>query len=408
MGLSPSAQRTAWLVVILLIPVALLNYLDRQMLAAMKLSMVTDLPDITTKARWGLALAAFKWTYALSSPVGGYFADRFSRRRVICVSLLVWSACTWATGQARDFEELLWSRAIMGVSEAFYMPAALALIADHHLGPTRSRAIGLHQTGVYLGVIAGGFAGYAADTPAIGWRDAFGWCGLLGIAYAVPLFFCLRDRPAAPATPRPEAGHGTIRTLLGNRDFLLMVAYFTLPAMAAWIVRDWMPDILRERFGLGQGKAGVSAVIYWQLAAIAGAVLGGWIADRWTRTQIRGRIYISAIGTSLLLPALFGVGNATTLGVAVLFLALFGLGWGFFDGNSMPILCQLVGPQHRATGYGLMNLVSISCGGFADWIFGALRDREMPLNGIFGVFAGIALLSVLVALLIRPKAEPTA
>jgi MFS family permease len=403
MVLNAPERRTAWLIVALLAPVALLNYLDRQMLASMKLSMVTDLPDIATKARWGLALAAFKWTYALCSPIGGYLADRTSRRHVISLSLLVWSTCTWATGQVRDFEELLWVRALMGVSEAFYMPAALALIADHHLGPTRSRAIGLHQMGVYLGVIAGGFAGYAADAPAVGWRDAFSWCGLIGIAYAVPIFLCLRDRPTESKEPGAVVVRPAIGTLFGNRGFLLMVVYFTLPAMAAWIVRDWMPDILRERFNLGQGKAGVSAVIYWQVAAIAGALLGGWLADRWMRTQVRGRIFVSAIGTSLLLPALFGVGNATDLGVAVTFLALFGLGWGFFDGNSMPILCQLVGPEQRATAYGVMNLVSISCGGFADWIFGVLRDQGTPLNGIFAVFAGIALLSVVIVLLIRPR-----
>lgn len=402
-----ASRRTAWLIVALLVPVALLNYLDRQMLAAMKLSMVTDLPDIGTQARWGLALAAFKWTYALCSPIGGYLADRTSRRHVICLSLFVWSTCTWATGQARNFEELLWARALMGVSEAFYMPAALALIADHHLGPTRSRAIGLHQMGVYLGVIAGGFAGYAADAPAVGWRNAFNWCGLIGIAYAVPLFLSLRDRPA-DAKESPSSGlRPAIGSLFRNRDFLLMVVYFTLPAMAAWIVRDWMPDILRERFHLGQGKAGVSAVLYWQIAAIVGAVLGGWLADRWMRTQIRGRIFVSAIGTALLMPALFGVGNATDLGVAVLFLALFGLGWGFFDGNCMPVLCQLVGPELRATGYGVMNLVSISCGGLADWIFGALRDQQVPLNGIFTVFASIALLSVVIALLIRPRSDLT-
>jgi len=403
MNETPSASRTAWLVVALLIPVALLNYLDRQMLATMKSSMLGDLPDIQTKAQWGLVLGSFKWVYAIFSPIGGYLADRVSRRHVICFSLFAWSAVTWATGQVNNYDQLLWTRAIMGVSEAFYIPAALALIADYHLGPTRSRAIGLHQMGIYVGVIIGGFAGYAADEPTIGWRGAFAWCGLLGIAYSVPLFLFLRNRPATNETvARTDAG-STVRALLGNPSFLLLVVYFTLPAMAAWVVRDWMPDILRERFQLGQGKAGVSAVLYWQLAAIVGAVLGGWLADRWMRTNIRGRIFVSAIGTFLLLPALFGVGNAPTLLVAVLFLIVFGLGWGFFDCNSMPILCQLVGPRHRATGYGLMNFVSISCGGFADWIFGALRDRQMPLNAIFGVFAGIALLSIFVALSIRPR-----
>jgi MFS family permease len=403
MNETPSNSRTAWLVVMLLIPVALLNYLDRQMLATMKPSMLGDLPDIQTKAKWGLILGSFKWVYAIFSPLGGYLADRVSRRHVICFSLFTWSAITWATGQVHTYDQLLWTRAIMGVSEAFYIPAALALIADYHLGPTRSRAVGLHQMGIYAGVIIGGFAGYAADNPDLGWRGAFEWCGLLGIAYSIPLFLFLRNRPASDQPQTQPTASSTARALLGNPSFLLLVLFFTLPAMAAWIVRDWMPDILRERFNLGQGKAGVSAVLYWQLAAIAGAVLGGWLADRWMRTNIRGRIFVSVIGTSLLLPALFGVGNATTLGVAVLFLVIFGLGWGFFDCNSMPILCQLVGPQHRATGYGLMNFVSISCGGFADWIFGALRDRHMPLNAIFGGFAGIALLSIFIALCIRPR-----
>jgi len=407
MNETPSVSRTAWLVVMLLIPVALLNYLDRQMLATMKSSMIGDIPEIQTKAQWGLILGSFKWVYAIFSPIGGYLADRVSRRHVICFSLFTWSAITWATSQVHSYDQLLWTRAIMGISEAFYIPAALALIADYHLGPTRSRAVGLHQMGIYAGVIIGGFAGYAADNPDLGWRGAFAWCGLLGIAYSLPLFLLLRNRSASNDDKPKQAAGSTASTLLGNTNFLLLILYFTLPAMAAWVVRDWMPDILRERFDLGQGKAGISAVLYWQLAAIVGAVLGGWLSDRWMRTNIRGRIFVSAIGTFLLLPALFGVGNASTLAVAILFLIVFGLGWGFFDCNSMPILCQLVGPQHRATGYGLMNFVSISCGGFADWIFGTLRDRQMPLNAIFGVFAGIALLSIFIALCIRPSENPS-
>ena len=175
------------------------------------------------------------------------------------------------------------------------------------------------------------------------------------------------------------------------------------PAIAGWVVKDWMPDILKERFTLGQGKAGVSAVLYVQVASLIGVGIGGWLADLWMRHSIRGRIFVSAIGMSLFLPSLFGVGNAETLNIAVLWLVVFGLGWGFFDSNNMPILCQIVRPQLRATGYGVMNLVSISCGGFADWGFGALRDRHVPLNVIFGVFAAIALLSVGIVLLIRPQ-----
>src|SRR5215471_4773916 len=149
-----SLTRTAWLVVVLLMPVALLNYLDRQMLAAMKFSVMAEVPSIGTEANWGFMLGQFKWVYALLSPVGGYVADRFSRRLTVCGSLFVWSAVTWWTGHVTTYSGLLWARSLMGVSEAFYLPAALALSADHHPGTTRSRAVGLHQMAIYCGVIA--------------------------------------------------------------------------------------------------------------------------------------------------------------------------------------------------------------------------------------------------------------
>lgn len=399
--------RTAWLIVALLVPVALLNYLDRQMMAAMKSSMMDDIPDIVTRANWGMALGAFKWVYAILSPVGGYVADRFSRRHVIAASLFVWSAVTWGTGHVATFQQLVAARAIMGISEAFYIPAALALIADFHVGATRSRAVGLHQMGMYAGIILGGFAGYVAESPHLGWRWAFSVCGLVGVLYALPLFAFVRNPPRnAESGPRPSPQVAT-RELFGNLGFVLLVLYFTLPALAGWVVKDWMPDILKEQFHLGQGQAGVSAVVYVQAASLAGVGLGGWLADCWMRHAVRGRIFVSAIGMSLFLPALFGVGNAGSLGAAIGFLILFGVGWGFFDCNNMPILCQIVRPGLRATGYGFMNLVSISCGGFADWGFGALRDRHVPLNVIFGVFAGAALLSIVIVLLIRPHVTET-
>lgn len=402
-------SRYAWLVVIMLCPVALLSYLDRQMLATMKASMVGDIPSIANKADWGLILGCFKWTYAILSPFGGYIADRFSRRWVIVLSLFAWSAATYATGHVTSFHELMAARAFMGVSEAFYIPAALALITEYHTGGTRSRAVGLHQTGIYLGQILGGFAGYVADSPEHGWRWMFTMCGLIGVVYAVPLFFVVKDpvRPAKQAEER-SAATGVLNGLFGNRNFILLVFYFTLPAIAGWVVRDWMPDILREKFSLGQGKAGVSAILYVQIASLVGAVAGGILADRWMRRTNRGRIYTSAIGMGLFLPALFGVGYAHTLLIAILGLIVFGIGWGFFDCNNMPILCQIARPQWRATGYGIMNLVSISCGGFGDWAFGYLRDRHVPLNLIFGSFAGVALLSVILILLVRPGKEPDA
>lgn len=318
---------------------------------------------------------------------------------------MAWSVVTWWTGHVTTYEGLLWTRSLMGMSEAFYIPAALALIADYHTGHTRSRAVGMHQMAIYMGVIVGGFSGYVADAPSLGWRWAFDVCGLVGIAYAIPLAFLLKDAPKsaeAMAVPKVTVVR-SVRELLTNGAFILLVLYFTLPALAGWVVRDWMPAILKQEFNIGQGKAGVSATLYWQVAAMVGALIGGWLADRWMQRHQRGRIFVSAIGMGMIVPAMFGVGNAGTLTVAVAFLILFGLGWGFFDCNNMPILCQIVRPELRATGYGIMNLVSISCGGLADWGFGIMRDAGVPLNVIFGAFSGTAVVSIVLVLLIRPK-----
>lgn len=410
---SSTITRTAWLVVVLLMPVALLNYLDRQMLASMKYSVMADITSIESDKNWGFMLGQFKWVYAACSLIGGYVADRFSRRYVICTSLLVWSAITWATGHATTFDQLLWTRSLMGISEAFYMPAALALITDYHIGHTRSRAVGLHQTAQYFGVILGGFGGFVADSPQLGWRFAFTVCGVFGILYSLPLTLFLRS------APQPEAANlrrddqeqtsvfHSLLELLSNPSFLLLIMYFTLPGLAGWVVRDWMPAILKEEFKISQGSAGVAATFFWQIAAVFGAVLGGWLADRWMRNSMKGRIYASAVGMSLMVPAMFGMGFSPSLLLAVASLSLFGLGWGFFDCNNMPILSQIVRPHLRATGYGIMNFVSIGCGGLADWGFGILRDNKVPLSQIFGAFATVAIVSVVVVLLIRPRREFT-
>jgi MFS family permease len=417
---SSSLSRRAWLVVGLLFPVALLNYLDRQMIASMKVSVMGEIQDIGSEENWGHMLASFKWVYAIFSPIGGYIADRFSRKLTICSSLFVWSLITWLTGHVGSFDQLYWARTAMGISEAFYIPAALALIADYHTGGTRSRAVGVHQMGIYCGVMTGGFAGFVADSPDLGWRSMFDFTGLAGILYAIPLLFLLRDVPrqvVKQATPTRATvidkfiqalDHiiETARELLTNRNFILLVLYFTLPALAAWVVRDWMPAILQKAFNISQGKAGVSAALYWQAAALLSAILGGWMADRWMLKSSRGRIYVSAIGMMLIIPAMYGVGNAPALNsfaLAIGSLVLFGIGWGFFDCNNMPILSQITRPELRATGYGIMNFVSMTSGGVADWGFGVMSDRHVPLNLIFGVFALVCVVSLVIVLMIRPK-----
>jgi MFS family permease len=417
-------------VVALLAPVVLLNYMDRQMMAAMKYSIMGDVIGLDTEAKWGLLPAAFKWTYAVLSPLGGYIADRFSKRHVITVSLFAWSAITWATGHAQTFEQLMWSRALMGISEAFYFPAALSLITDYHTGPTRSRAVGVHHMALYFGIIIGGFSGHAADSPDLGWRWTFDTAGIVGVLYAAPLFLLLRNAPKTPAAPAGAGADGdggnppvapastgaggerpsvarAFAELLGNKYFIMLVIYFTLPGLAGWVVKDWMPSILKHQFDIGQGQAGVSAALYTNIAAMLGVLAGGWLADRRMRRTGRGRIQIGVLGLCCIIPALFGVGNAGTLGIAVAFLMLFGLGYGFFDCNSMPILCQIARPELRATGYGIMNFAGISLGGFTDWGVGLMRDAGLPNNLIFAVFAILCAIAAALVLLIKPNRELT-
>jgi MFS family permease len=409
---APGAS-AAWLTVALLVPVALLNYLDRQLVATMQRSIIGDVSGIESQEQWGHMLAWFKWTYAAASPFAGLVADRCSKPLIVCLSLIAWSAVTWATGHATSYDHLLATRAAMGLSEAFYIPTALALIADHHTTATRSRAVGFHQIGIYLGVMLGSLGGFVADSPTLGWRWGFTTIGLLGIVYAVPLFFLLGEprgvRSAASDSTARESPWATAMALLSNRSFLLLLTYFTLPAIAGWVIRDWMPSVLQRDLGLTQGIAGVSAVIWWQGAAIVSAIVGGWLADRWMQTTDRGRIYVSAIGMAAIVPALLGVGlviGSKSLLLAVLFLMLFGFGWGFFDTNNMPILSQIVRPERRAAGYGMMNLASISFGGIADVGFGWLRDHQVSLPVIFGGFAGLAAFSAWLVLCIQPTEKP--
>src|SRR5215471_17199064 len=202
---SPVATRRTtfypWAVVAMLFPVALLNYLDRMMVATMRASIRADIPTIANDAEFGVLMALFMWVYAAFSPIGGLLADRFNRRWLIIGSLFIWSLMTFLTGFAHTFTQMAWTRALMGLSEAFYIPAGLAIIADYHQGPTRSRAIGIHMAGIYAGQALGGIGGYIADNS--NWRNAFWWFGAVGICYAMVLLAALKESRAGEHHSEP-------------------------------------------------------------------------------------------------------------------------------------------------------------------------------------------------------------
>jgi len=406
-AIASRASSYAWAVVALLWPVAMLNYLDRQMVSTIRASIRADIPTIAIDAQFGVLMAIFMWVYALLSPLGGFVADKFNRRWTVIGSLFVWSAVTWLTGHAHSYGEMKFYRALMGISEAFYIPAALALIADFHPGNTRARAVGIHQTGIYAGLALGGIGGYIAQMST--WRHCFTWFGAAGVTYAVVLMLALRDAPSAGGDAR--RGHArvtvgdTLRALWTQPAFWILVAYFTLPAIAGWVTKNWLPTFLADTFKLKEGPAGLSATGYIQIASFVGVLLGGALADRWMRTTARGRIYTSAIGTALCVPALLGLGYCWSMGAAIAFMILFGIGWGLFDCNNMPILCQIARPEHRATGYGFMNMVSISTGAGATVVLGWMRDEGISFSVAFALAAAVALLSAAMILFVKPRQE---
>jgi MFS family permease len=398
----------AWLVVALLWFVALFNYLDRIMLTTMRGSLMDAIP--MTDAQFGLLTSVFLWVYGLLSPFAGFLADRFSRSRVIVGSLFAWSLITWLTAHAANFEQLLVTRALMGISEACYIPAALALIADYHRGRTRSLATGVHMTGIMVGAGLGGMGGWLAERHD--WSYPFSFFGMIGIAYGGLLFFLLRDVPRGPGAGPPKlkmslnADFGAaLVSLFSRRAFILAFAFWGVLGIVGWAVTGWMPTYLKEHFHLGQGVAGLSATGYLQAASLVGVLIGGAWADRWSASNPRGRILVPVIGLCVAAPGVLLAANTTVLGVALLGLVVFGLARAFSDANMMPILCLIADPRYRATGYGVLNMFACIVGGLAIYAGGALRDAHVDLSRIFQ-FAAVSML-VCIALLfsVRPVAN---
>lgn len=369
-----------WVVVGLLWFVALLNYLDRQMLSTMKPAMMVDIAELAKAENFGRLMAVFLWIYAFMSPISGIIADRLNRKRMIVGSLFVWSGVTLVMGYATTFGQLYVLRAIMGVSEAFYIPAGLSLIVDYHQGKTRSLAVGIHTTGIYLGQAFGGFG--AAIASNFSWQWTFHFFGIIGVAYSVVLMLFLKEKKAytidhtQKTSIRKELSLAFkgLGVLFGNIAFWVLLFYFSAPSFPGWAVKNWLPTLCADTLHLDMSQAGPIATITTALSSFVGVLLGGLISDRWVQKDLKGRIYTGVVGLAFTIPALFLLGYGSGFEFILLGGMLFGLGFGIFDVNNMPILCQFVSPRYRATGYGLMNLVGISAGAVITGFLGKSAD----------------------------------
>lgn len=390
-----------WLVVGLLWFVALLNYLDRQMLSTMRPFMVEDIQELVSATNFGRLMAIFLWIYAFMSPVSGMIADRLNRKWLIVISLFVWSGVTFAMSYAENIDQLMVLRAIMGVSEAFYVPAGLSLIADYHQGKTRSLAIGFHTSGIYLGQALGGFG--ATIASATSWQFTFHTFGIIGMVYSLALIFFLREKKTYEINYQPTEKKSLkkefsmafkgLGVLFGNIAFWVILFYFSAPSLPGWATKNWLPTLFSESLNMDMTQAGPLSTMTLALASLVGVLVGGYMSDHWVQKHLKGRIYTGVIGLTLTLPALLLIGYGHGLVMIVAGAIMFGFGFGMFDVNNMPILCQFVSSRYRATGYGVLNLAGISAGAIITNELGKALDAG-HMNAVFVVMiisVGIAI-----------------
>ena len=369
-----SCKAYPWIVVGLLWIVALLNYMDRQMLSTMRDAMQIDISELESAVNFGRLMAIFLWIYGLVSPFAGAIADRVSRKWLIIASLGVWSAVTTFMSFCTNYNEIFWLRALMGVSEALYIPAALSLIADYHTGKSRSFAIGIHMTGLYLGQAVGGFG--ATLAAAFSWQQTFHWFGIIGIAYAVLLMVLLyekRDVAQENISATPEQKIPVLKgfgMIFSNMAFWVILFFFASTSLPGWATKNWLPTLFADSLNTPMSQAGPISTITIALSSFLGILAGGPLSDKWVKRNVKGRVYTSAIGLVMMIPALILLGLGKGMFAAVAAGLFFGIGYGMFDTNNMPILCQFVPSKLRATAYGIMNMTGVMMGAVCTQILG--------------------------------------
>lgn len=398
-----------WVVVALLWGVALLNYMDRQMLSTMRDSMAIDIAELESAVNFGRLMAVFLWIYGLMSPVAGAVADRISRKWLIVASLGVWSTVTLLMGYSTTFTQVYWLRALMGVSEALYIPAGLSLIADYFTGKARSLAIGIHMTGLYTGQAVGGFG--ATVAAAFSWQTTFHWFGIAGIVYAAVLVVALREKrreePSVQrtATAPREPVWRSFALIFSNVAFWTILFFFASSSLPGWATKNWLPTLFADSLGIPMSQAGPLSTITIAVSSFLGVMLGGPLSDRWVRRNLRGRVYTSAIGLAMMIPALLLLGLGGGMAAAVGAGLCFGVGYGMFDANNMPILCQFVPARYRASAYGVMNMTGVFAGAAVTKVLGRWADGG-SLGAGFALMAAVLVVALVLQLaVLRPKTD---
>lgn len=404
-----TSKKYPWVVVGLLWGVALLNYMDRQILSTMKPALQIDIVELQTATNFGYLMAVFLWVYGLTSPLSGIIADRTNRKWLIVGSLFVWSGVTFFMGFATTFNELYCLRAIMGVSEALYIPAGLSLIADYHDSKTRSLAIGIHMTGLYTGQALGGFG--ATIAAEYSWQQTFHFFGIIGIIYSIVLIVFLKEKRiqiddtvaiSTSTQTKPPLLKG-LAFLFSNISFWVILFYFAIPSLPGWGIKNWLPTLFATNLKIDMSLAGPLSTITIAVSSLLGVLFGGILSDNWVQKNLKGRIYTSAIGLGLTIPALLLIGFGHSLLNVIGAAFCFGFGYGMFDANNMPIICQFVPQKYRATAYGLMNMTGVFAGAMVTNWLGKSSDHGR-LGEDFALLAGIVLMALVIQLtLLKPK-----
>jgi MFS family permease len=355
--------RRAWLLVGFLGVALFLDNIDRH-------AIFSIFPVLRSKLRFtdvelGLTGSVFLWVYALCSPIAGQIGDRFSKKRLVALSLLLWSGATALTGLCNSAAALLACRALLGITESLFYPAAMALIADAHSPGTRSLATNLFGIGEYAGVAAGGWYG-SFMAQEFDWRLVFFSLGFAGILYTVPYAAFLKGVPGevTPKQTHPESGL-SIAVLVRIRSYCFLAVAFPVCVCVVWLLYTWFPTFLYEKFSLSLAEAGFSATVYLQSANLVGTLVGAVLGDRFHSRTGASRFWVSAVGFFLAAPCFYMIGNSASLLFTQLAAVGVGLSSGLFLSNLAVAAFDVVPTQTRASAVGCLNLVGSLTSGFA-------------------------------------------